>query len=150
MNMERIAKYIGLLFMMVFLTSCPVMEKHDPNIGLWLHIKNATSQILNIRYECEIPSYSADCNVYKDNVNVGTLCFIHGIGYDIKPEVPFDFYISECTNKHIIITSTSNDTLANWNDSSAVFTQQYWLIEHQENGDVHCTLQLTDEVLKLR
>ncbi|MBO7636964.1 MAG: hypothetical protein J6S89_10350, partial [Paludibacteraceae bacterium] len=53
-------------------------------------------------------------------------------------------------DKGFVVTTTSGDTLANWNDSSAVFTQQYWLIEHQENGDVHCTLQLTDEVLKLR
>ena len=53
-------------------------------------------------------------------------------------------------NKHFIVTSLSGDTLANWNDSSAVFNQQYWLIEHEENGDVHCTLQLTDEVLQLK
>ena len=53
-------------------------------------------------------------------------------------------------DKHFVVTSLSGDTLANWHDGSAVFDPKYWFLEPQENGDVHCTLQLTDEVLKLK
>ncbi len=53
-------------------------------------------------------------------------------------------------DKHFVITSLSGDTLANWNDSSAVFDPKYWFIEPLDNGDINCTLQLTDEVLELK
>lgn len=53
-------------------------------------------------------------------------------------------------DKHFVVTSLSGDTLANWHDGSAVFDPKYWILEPQKNGDVHCTLQLTDEVLKLK
>ena len=53
-------------------------------------------------------------------------------------------------NKQFVVTSLSGDTLANWRDGSAVFDPKYWFLEPQENGDIHCTLQLTDEVLQLK
>ena len=146
MNMEKIAKYIGLLFMMMFLTSCPVLEPNDDHFIIY--VQNMITQKLCIDTEFNIKGHSY-IESFRDSVNVNTKCELYGIGYDI-PENPFDILISDFTNKHIIVTTTSGDTLANWNDSSAVFNQQYWLIEHQENGDVHCTLQLTDEVLKLK
>lgn len=53
-------------------------------------------------------------------------------------------------DKHFVVTSLSGDTLANWHDGSAVFDPKYWILDPQKNGDIHCTLQITDEVLKLK
>ena len=53
-------------------------------------------------------------------------------------------------DKQFVVSSVSGDTLANWRDGSAVFDPKYWILEPQKNGDVHCTLQLTDDVLKLK
>ncbi len=146
MNMKKIGIYIGSLFMMIFLTSCPVMEPNDDHFIIF--VQNMTTQVLCFDTEFNIKGHSY-IESFRDSVNVNTKCELYGIGHDI-PENPFDILISDFTNKHIIVTTISGDTLANWNDSSAVFTQQYWLIENQENGDVHCTLQLTNEVLKLK
>ncbi len=142
MNMKKIGEYIGLLFMMIFLSSCPMESLEEDYFCLC--INNNTSQTLNI--EVAVNNW----NVVRDNIGISSTSEFQGFGYKEFPESFYDILISDLKNKHIIITTTSGDTLANWNDSSAVFNQQYWLIEHQENGDVHCTLQLTDEVLKLR
>ena len=53
-------------------------------------------------------------------------------------------------DKQFVVISLSGDTLANWHDGSAVFDPKYWILEPQKNGDVYCTLQLTDDVLKLK
>ena len=146
MNMKKIGGYIGLLFMMIFLTSCPVMEPKDNLFEM--RIKNLTSQTLSFNVNFDTSGYNKE--ITKDSVKIGSESWIYGFGFEDLSKSPFDVIVSDFTNKHIIVTTTSGDTLANWNDSSAVFNQQYWLIEHQESGDVHCTLQLTDEVLKLR
>jgi len=144
--MKKIKNYIFLLFMMIFLSSCPIMESNDNLFGM--RINNLTSQTLSFNVNFDISNYTEDIN--KDSVKVGSISWIYGFGFEELNKSPFDIIVSDFTNKHIIVTSLSGDTLANWNDSSAVFNQQYWLIEHQENGDVHCTLQLTDEVLQLK
>ena len=139
-------KFLSLSFLALFLSSCPIMEPDDDHFIIL--VKNLTPQILCIETEFNIKGHTYIEN-FKDSVNANTTCELYGIGHDIS-ENSFNILVSDFTNKHIIVTSLSGDTLANWNDSSAVFNQQYWLIEHQENGDVHCTLQLTDEVLLLK
>ncbi|MEE1063889.1 MAG: hypothetical protein UH071_09515 [Paludibacteraceae bacterium] len=53
-------------------------------------------------------------------------------------------------DKQFVVISLSGDTLANWHDGSAVFDPKYWILEPQKNGNIHCTLQLTNEVVKLK
>ena len=142
-------KILIFLIFSVFFCSCP-MEDLDRDNGIYVHIKNLTSQTVNLDVKFDIPSFSSRCDVYKDSIAVGLNSYIHGIGYKEKPESPFDLLITECVNKHFVITSLSGDTLANWNDSSAVFDPKYWLTEKIEDGSYTCTLQLTDEVLKLK
>lgn len=139
-------RFLILLALPIFLTSCPVMEPKDNLFEM--RIKNLTFQTLSFNVNFDTSGYNKE--ITKDSVKIGSESWIYGFGFEDLSKSPFDVIVSDFTNKHIIVTSTSGDTLANWNDRSAVFTQQYWLIEHQENGDVHCTLQLTDEVLKLK
>ena len=144
-------KKILLLFSFaVFFSSCPIMEDtYDENLNF--RIKNRSSQILNLDVKYEIPSWSEHCfKVNIDSLKIDSICVVDGFGFVDEPKSPFDFLMAECIKKQIVVTSMSGDTLANWNDTSAVFDPQYWNIEPLKSGDIHCTLQLTDEVLKLK
>ena len=102
-------------------------------------------------FKFEVPSWSGHCfDVYEEDLKGDSISNIQGFSYKEKPQNPFDFLMAECIKKQIVVTSLSGDTLANWNDTSAVFDPQYWNIEPLKSGDIHCTLQLTDEVLKLK
>ncbi len=144
-------KKILLLFSFaVFFSSCPIMEDtYDENLNF--RIKNRSSQILNLDVKYEIPSWSEHCfKVSIDSLKIDSICVVDGFGFVDEPKSPFDFLMAECIKKQIVVTSISGDTLANWNDTSAVFDPEYWSIETLKSGDIHCTLQLTDEVLKLK
>lgn len=117
--------------------------------GVWFRIKNMTDKTLNFDIKYEIPSYFSCFDVHRDSVTKNSICNIHGIDLEESAE-PFEFLKATCRYKEVIVTSLSGDTLANWNDSSAVFDPKYWLIEPLNNGDINCTLQLTDEVLELK
>ncbi|MCQ2189651.1 MAG: hypothetical protein MJZ00_07045 [Paludibacteraceae bacterium] len=124
-------------------------DTYDENL-IFL-IKNKTSQSLNLDVKYEIPSWSEHCfNVYIDSLKTDSIYIVNGFGFIDEPKSPFDFFMTECIKKQIVIMTLSGDTLANWNDSSVVFDPKYWLIESQKDGDIHCTLQLTDEVLELK
>ena len=162
--MKHLRIFISLFFLMSFLSSCPFME--DTSEGstemhaLIIFAKNS----LSFNVKCNATAYF-DTYVGRGGHRNGSSVILAGkteqIMFfdldDIKTykEENDSLNLSKVFNdffydKSFIIFSLSGDTLANWNDSSAVFNQQYWLIEHQENGDVHCTLQLTDEVLLLK
>lgn len=144
-------KKILLFFLFaVFFSSCPLMEDtYDENLNF--QIINKSTKVLNLDVKYEIPSWSGHCfNVNKDSLNIDSICVIDGFGFVDEPKAPFDFLMAECIKKQIVVTSLSGDTLANWNDTSAVFDPEYWNIEPLKSGDIHCTLQLTDEVLKLK
>ena len=114
-------------------------------------IKNKTSFTFNLDVKYEIPSWPEHrFKVYEDNIKFDSTIIIKGFSYEEEPQNPFDFLMAECVKKQIVVTSLYGDTLANWNDTSAVFDPQYWNIEPLKSGDIHCTLQLTDEVLKLK
>ena len=164
MNMKKIGGYIGLLFMMIFLTSCPFMEDTSEGSTDMQAFIIFTRNKLSFDVKCNAIAYF-DTYVGKGGHRNGSSVILAGetkqiVFFDLDDIRRFDgendsLNISKVFDdffydKGFVVTTTSGDTLANWNDSSAVFTQQYWLIEHQENGDVHCTLQLMDEVLKLR
>lgn len=56
-------------------------------------------------------------------------------------------------NKQMIVTTLTGDTIANWSDNSVVFNdRQYWTITENIGvmEEYYCTLNLTDEVLKLK
>ena len=141
-----------LIFLMfsVFFSSCPIMEDTNEQ-AVWLLIKNKSAQVLNLNFKFEVSSWSGHCfDVYEEDLKGDSISNIQGFSYKEKPQNPFDFLMAECIKKQIVVTSLSGDTLANWNDTSAVFDPQYWNIEPLKSGDIHCTLQLTDEVLKLK
>ena len=143
-------KILILLIFPVFFSSCPTMEDTNEQ-AVWLLIKNKSTQVLNLNFKFEVPSWSGHCfDVYEEDLKGDSISNIQGFSYKEKPQNPFDFLMAECIKKQIVVTSLSGDTLANWNDTSAVFDPQYWSIEPLKSGDIHCTLQLTDEVLKLK
>ena len=143
-------KILILLIFPVFFSSCPTMEDTNEQ-AVWLLIKNKSTQVLNLNFKFEVPSWSGHCfDVYEEDLKGDSISNIQGFSYKEKPQNPFDFLMAECIKKQIVVTSLSGDTLANWKDTSAVFDPEYWSIEPLKSGDVHCTLQLTDEVLKLK
>ena len=139
-----------LLIFPVFFSSCPTMEDTNEQ-AVWLLIKNKSTQVLNLNFKFEVPSWSGHCfDVYEEDLKGDSISNIQGFSYKEKPQNPFDFLMAECIKKQIVVTSLSGDTLANWNDTSAVFDPEYWSIKPLKSGDIHCTLQLTDEVLELK
>ena len=143
-------KILILLIFPVFFSSCPTMEDTNEQ-AVWLLIKNKSTQVLNLNFKFEVPSWSGHCfDVYEEDLKGDSISNIQGFSYKEKPQNPFDFLMAECIKKQIVVTSLSGDTLANWSDTSAVFDPEYWSIEPLKSGDIHCTLQLTDEVLKLK
>jgi len=142
-------KILPLLSFAFFFSSCPIMEDTNES-GVWFRIKNMTEKTLNFNVKYEIPSYSSNFDVHKDSVTTNSICSIHGIDFLENTKHPLEFLKETCRYKEFIVSSLSGDTLANWNDSSAIFDPKYWVLETQRNGDVHCTLQLTDEVLELK
>lgn len=143
-------KKILLFFLFtLFFSSCPLMEDTS-EYGVWFRIKNMTDKTLNFNVKYEIPSYSSNFDVHKDSVTTNVICSIHGIDFFENTKSPLEFLKETCRYKEFIVSSLSGDTLATWNDSSAVFDSKYWMIESQKDGDINCTLQLTDEVLELK
>ena len=127
----------------IFFSSCPVME--DLGGHVVLKIQNLSSQTLTFDM-----TYNNTSRFHYDHLEFDGVANICGPGYHDDLQSPYQFLIEECKNKHLVVTSLYGDTLANWNDSSMVFNDQtYWLVQPNEDGYT-CTLQLTDEVLKLK
>lgn len=143
-------KILAILFFAIFFSSCPIMEDVTEE-SVWFRIENRTMIPLNFDVYFEVPSWPDHCfNVYRDSLYSYSIVNIQGFRFNEEPSKPFDFLMSECIKKQLVITALSGDTLAHWNDSSAVFDSKYWMIESQKDGDINCTLQLTDEVLELK
>ena len=129
----------------MFFCSCP-MEDVTCDEYLDIRIHNKTSQ--TIYADSKFSNWSNG----KDTILSDSIKHLCGIGFDenIKDKT-FYFLKERINNKYLLIKNFDGDTLAHWTDTSFVFCDnQYWLIEPQENGDTYCTLQLTDEVLKLK
>ena len=117
-----------------FDVNCNVIAYFDTYIGKGGH-RDGSSEIDKEKNEKIVYFDLEDLDSFKENNDTLNLSKVFN-----------EFFY----NKQFIVTSLSGDTLANWRDGSAVFDPKYWFLEPQENGDVHCTLQLTDEVLKLK
>ena len=138
-------KIFPFLCFSVFFCSCP-MEDVTCDEYLDIRIHNKTSQ--TIYADSKFSNWSNG----KDTILSDSIKHLCGIGFDenIKDKT-FYFLKERINNKYLLIKNIDGDTLALWTDTSFVFCDnQYWLIEPQENGDTYCTLQLTDEVLKLK
>ncbi|MDD5996126.1 MAG: hypothetical protein PUC42_04425 [Bacteroidales bacterium] len=117
-----------------FDVNCNVIAYFDTYIGKGGH-RDGSSEIDKEKNEKIVYFDLEDLDSFKENNDTLNLSKVFN-----------EFFY----NKQFVVTSLSGDTLANWRDGSAVFDPKYWFLEPQENGDVHCTLQLTDEVLKLK
>ncbi|MCR5247377.1 MAG: hypothetical protein K6E14_06295 [Paludibacteraceae bacterium] len=117
-----------------FDVNCNVIAYFDTYIGKGGH-RDGSSEIDKEKNEKIVYFDLEDLDSFKENNDTLNLSKVFN-----------EFFY----NKQFVVTSLSGDTLANWHDGSAVFDLKYWFLEPQENGDVHCTLQLTDEVLKLK
>ena len=117
-----------------FDVNCSVIAYFDTYIGKGGH-RDGSSEIDKEKNEKIVYFDLEDLDSFKENNDTLNLSKVFN-----------EFFY----NKQFVVTSLSGDTLANWHDGSAVFDLKYWFLEPQENGDVHCTLQLTDEVLKLK
>ena len=138
-------KILLFLCFSMFFCSCP-MEDVTCDEYLDIRIHNKTSQ--TIYADSKFSNWSNG----KDTILSDSIKHLCGIGFDenIKDKA-FYFLKERINNKYLLIKNIDGDTLALWTDTSFVFCDnQYWLIEPQENGDTYCTLQLTDEVLKLK
>ena len=152
--MKTIIHFFILLMITFSLTGCP---DYEPIALVDIGINNSTADTLNLYYRYY--PY-ADDDSWIDTITLHSLPFstnyFHKTGFAekyIKNDV-FGMVIKNLiTGKQlIIIEELSGDTLANWNDSSAVFTdQQYWTITPPSDkyAVFKFTLNLTEEVLKL-
>ena len=154
-----------LIFLMfsVFFSSCPLMEDTSEGATEMRTFEFWAENNLGLDVKCDAIAYF-DTNLGKGGHRNGS----SEIAKENKERIVYvdlealdsqknndTLNLSKVFNeffydKHFVVTSLSGDTLANWRDGSAVFDPKYWFLEPQENGDVHCTLQLTDEVLKLK
>lgn len=157
-------KIFILLGFLIFFSSCPLMEDTGEDATEMLTFEIWTENKLSSDVNCNIKTYFNIVNVADSCRRNGAILISREkkermIYLDLEYLESFKdndtLNLSKVFNeflydKHFVITSLSGDTLANWNDSSAVFDPKYWLIESQKDGDINCTLQLTDEVLELK
>jgi hypothetical protein len=126
------------------------MEDVGNGDHLRIYVHNKTSQTINVDFSFDLEHRSLS---YKNDTilpdSIPQLC---GIGFkDVIGEKAILTLREEFHNKHLVIKNIDGDTLASWRDSSLVFLDQYWTINPQDRGEfTGCTLQLTDEVLKLK
>ncbi|MBR5208862.1 MAG: hypothetical protein IKV67_03305 [Paludibacteraceae bacterium] len=144
-------KILIFLIFSVFFCSCP-MEDVTWDEGLDIRIQNKTQRILCVDFKYDVDK-RIDYTAKKDSIMTDSTEHLCGIGFDehIKDKA-FPILKERIHNKNLLVKNVEGDTLAVWTDSSLVFCDnQYWIIVPDEkNNEVHCTLQLTDEVLKLK
>ena len=143
-------KKILLLFSFaVFLCSCPMEDiNNGDRINIYIH--NKSSQTIGVDFNFELRS--SKWSYKKDSVLPDSISQLCEKGFD---DIIGDNAISALRerfhNKHLVIKNIDGDTLALWSDLSLVFQDQYWTVNTQDKGEfTGCTLQLTDEVLKLK
>lgn len=144
-----------LLFILLFPTlffSCIPMEKVTSDEYLNIRIYNRLSQPLSAYFSFDVDD-NKGCSNKRDSVYPDSIVQMYGIGFDEEiRDKAFSVLKDRFHNKHLLILNLDGDTLANWTDTSFVFCDhQYWSIDtNTGNNFIHCTLQLTDEVLKLK
>lgn len=159
--MKKIIHFFILLVISILFIACPPYE--PPSEIVQIRIKNLTSDSLIIAFYIDDDTddyhilYRPDWPIVLHSLPSSTSLLFETLrDNDIEISNFFEVVIkNKITAKRlIVIEELSKDTLAKWDDNSVVFTdQQYWMIEYGED-DSHnmgsfCTLNLTDEVLKL-
>ena len=145
-------KILIFLIFSVFFCSCIPMEKVTSDEYLNIRIYNRLSQPLSAYFSFDVDD-NKGCSNKRDSVYPDSIVQMYGIGFDEEiRDKAFSVLKDRFHNKHLLILNLDGDTLANWTDTSFVFCDhQYWSIDtNTGNNFIHCTLQLTDEVLKLK
>ena len=140
--------FFGAFFL--FFSSCIPMEDINSGDRINIYIHNRTSQTIGVDFNFELRS--SKWSYKKDSVLPDSISHLCEKGFDdIIGEKAISALRERFHNKHLVIKNIDGDTLASWRDSSLVFLDQYWTINPQDRGEfTGCTLQLTDEVLKLK
>ncbi len=142
-------KIFSFLCFSVFLCSCPMEDiNNGDRINIYIH--NKSSQIIGVDFYFELRS--SKWSYKKDSVLPDSISHLCEKGFDdIIGEKAISALRERFHNKNLLIKNANGDTLALWSDSSLVFQDQYWTVNTQDKGEfTGCTLQLTDEVLKLK
>lgn len=157
--MKTFVHFFILAIISILLTSCPDIT---PTETVAVKINNSTSQTLNLYYtDKRYLSHWADVSLmpyWSDTLHSLPSSTNHFFGSRFNDKtIRNDVFVAiknKLTDKQlIVIEEISGDTLAIWNDTSAVFNdQQYWTITATGSKYMtfDCTLNLTDEVLKLK
>lgn len=145
----------NFLFVLLFPTlffSCIPMEKVTSDEYLDIRIHNRLSQPMSAYLSFDVDDNKGFFNK-RDSVFPDSIAQMYGIGFDEEiRDKAFSVLKERFHNKNLMILNLDGDTLANWTDTSFVFCDsQYWqIVPDNENEFTYCTLQLTDEVLKLK
>ena len=142
-------KLLLLLSFPVFFCSCP-MEDINSGDRINIYIHNKTSQIIGVVFNFELRS--SNWSYKKDSVLPDSTSQLCEKGFDdIIGDKAVSALRERFCNKNLLIKNVDGDTLVLWSDSSLIFLDQYWTVNTQDKGEfTGCTLQLTDEVLKLK
>ena len=134
----------------VFICSCIPMEDINNGDRINIYIHNRTSQTIDVEFNFELRS--SMWSYKKDSVLPDSISQLCEKGFDdIFGDKAISALRERFHNKNLLVKNVDGDTLALWSDSSLVFQDQYWTVNTQDKGDfIGCTLQLTDEVLKLK
>ena len=126
------------------------MEDINSGDRINIYIHNRTSQTIGVDFNFELRS--SKWSYKKDSVLPDSISHLCEKGFDdIIGEKAISALRERFHNKNLLIKNANGDTLALWSDSSLVFQDQYWTVNTQDKGEfTGCTLQLTDEVLKLK
>ena len=140
--------FFGAFFL--FFSSCIPMEDINSGDRINIYIHNRTSQTIGVDFNFELRS--SKWSYKKDSVLPDSISHLCEKGFDdIIGEKAISALRERFHNKHLVIKNIDGDTLALWSDLSLVFQDQYWTVNTQDKGEfTGCTLQLTDEVLKLK
>ncbi len=143
-------KLLFFLFFSVSFFSCIPMEDVGNGDHLRIYVHNKTSQTINVDFSFDLEHRSLSYK--KDAILPDSIPHLCEKGFDdIIGEKAISALRERFHNKNLLIKNANGDTLALWSDSSLVFQDQYWTVNTQDKGEfTGCTLQLTDEVLKLK
>ena len=149
--MKKLTYWIFLIICCnILFLSCGEVEDVD-----WIYVdfglKTNLSEAVNIYFT------TYDFNDSRHDVSM----------YNVYPMAEYQFYrcpfvenkndifysaiVKELRKKQLVITTLTDDTLANWGNKSTVFNdKKYWMIELTGEKKFYFVLNLTDEVLRLK
>ena len=151
---EKISKMKKSLIYLCFLTICCSLlcfhcGDEGPRMQTNFWIQMDVSDTLNIHFKTPYDSITIQ-NVFPHAIVMISNLFPME---PIEKNKSYDVFASCIVRgeKRLVITKLSGDTLANWDNNSAVFNdKKHWTIESMSNNswsEFNCILHLTDELL---